>query len=84
MTPQLIGVLVTLLSFYSWLIIAYAVLTWFEPKGILYDIRRVLDTVVGPFLAIFRFIPPIGAVDISPLVAYFVVRLLIQVLSRLS
>lgn len=78
MTSQVTTIVTVLLTVYGWLIIAYAVMSWFPIRGFLYDVYEVLDTVVGPYVGLFRrFIPPIGAVDISPLVAFFVVQLVI-------
>lgn len=85
MTTQVLGVVARLLQFYGWLIIAYALMSWFSPSGFLYDVYRVIDSVVGPYVELFRrVIPPLGAVDISPLVAYFVLQLVIAGVSRLA
>ena len=41
--------------------------------GLLQDIAAVLDSVCGPWLNLFRrFIPPMGGIDFSPVVAYCV------------
>lgn len=83
MNLQIATVISTVGTFYGWLIIAYVLMTWIPLKGILNEIHQVLATLVEPYLGLFRrFIPPIGAVDISPLVAYFVWRLLVQVIAR--
>ena len=38
--------------------------------GLLQDIAAVLDSVCGPWLNLFRrFIPPMGGIDFSPVVA---------------
>ncbi len=38
--------------------------------GLLQDIAAVLDTIVGPYLNLFRrYIPPMGGMDFSPVVA---------------
>jgi YggT family protein len=61
---------------YSVLIIIYVLMSWFPMRGFLYDVQQVLASVVEPYLSIFRrFIPPLGNVDISPIVAYFVLVL---------
>ena len=74
--------------FYIILIIVYVLLTWLPMRGIVYDVHRVLASVVEPYLGLFRrFIPPLGTVDISPLVAVVVLNIalgfLVQVLYRL-
>ena len=66
-----------IVRFYSWLIIAYVLMSWFPTKGVLADIQQVLASIVEPYLRIFRrFIPPMGAVDISPIIAILVLQLL--------
>jgi len=63
----------SLISFYSWIVIAYVLMSWLPPSNTLDEIRRVLGSIVEPFLGLFRrFIPPVGALDISPMVAILV------------
>jgi YggT family protein len=81
-----IAILVSqIVQFYVWLIIGYIILSWIPAGGALDDVRRVLSTLVDPYLNIFRrIIPPIGAIDISPIVAILVLnivsRMLVQAL----
>lgn len=73
----------TIAEFYSWLIIGYILLSWIPAGGAVDDLRRVLSTIVDPYLNIFRrFIPPIGMMDISPIVALLVLRVLANVLAN--
>ncbi|NTW27762.1 MAG: YggT family protein [Coriobacteriia bacterium] len=54
-------------------------MSWFPMRGVLYDVYRVIGTLVEPYLGLFRrIIPLIGAVDISPIVAYFVLQLIVD------
>ena len=70
------GLLSSLVRFYLWLIVAYVLMSWFPMRGVLADIQQVLGSIVEPYLGIFRrFIPPIGAVDISPIIAILVLQL---------
>ena len=51
--------------------------------------RTALDKVVGPMLApIRRFVPPIGMVDISPIILLILIQvieyILVSILTRLS
>ncbi|MDR2197568.1 MAG: YggT family protein [Coriobacteriales bacterium] len=73
-------VLIMLVNFYVLLIIVWALFSWFgdlQGKGILNDIYRVLNTIVGPFIGLFkRFIPPMGGIDISPIIAILLLQLL--------
>ena len=56
---------------YKWLIIGYILLSWF-PNARDGAIGHILAKVVEPYLGIFRrFIPPLGFIDISPIVAIF-------------
>ena len=67
--------------FYGVLIIVYVLMSWFPVRGALYDVYRVLGSLVDPYLNIFRrFIPPIGQLDISPIVAFIVLQVLVNYL----
>src|SRR5262245_10565103 len=71
---------------YTVMILAYIVLALIPPGSIpgLGGARRFLDDVCGPYLALFRrFIPPLGPVDLSPMVAVFGLILIDRVLSAL-
>ena len=73
------NVLMALINFYSILIVVYVLMSWI-PQGaarIVEDIRSVLASICEPYLSIFRrFIPPLGMVDISPIVAILVLELI--------
>jgi YggT family protein len=70
--------------FYGLLIIAYVLMSWIPVKGALYDVYRVLGTIVEPYLRLFRrIIPPIGMIDISPIVAIIVLQLVGNAVVRL-
>ncbi len=77
---SLASLVLQLVSFYEILIIAYILMSWLRPTdGLLGDIYRVLGTITEPWLGIFRrFIPPIGMIDISPIVAIIALRLLVN------
>jgi YggT family protein len=65
-----------LLQALVWLVIANAVVSWLIAFDIInmrnrtaYAVVRGLDRVVSPFLKPFRrFIPPLGGMDITPLI----------------
>jgi YggT family protein len=66
-------------QFYGMLIFIYVLMTWFPLRGALYDIHNVIGTLVEPYLGLFRnLIPTVGAFDFSPLVAYFVLQLVVS------
>ena len=72
-------------TIYSFMLIAYILLSWI-PAAQDSAVGRFLATVCEPYLGIFRkFIPPIGMIDISPIVAIlalgFIQQGLLKVLS---
>ena len=68
---------------YILLIFAFIILSWIRlPYSIwLNRIQRFLYDVCDPYLRIFRrFVPPVGPLDLSPLIAVLVLVVLQQVL----
>ncbi|SFL59206.1 YggT family protein [Salibacterium qingdaonense] len=67
---QIIGtLLLNGMQIYSYLIIIYILLSWF-PNARESSIGKILGSVVEPYLEPFRrIIPPLGMIDISPIVA---------------
>jgi YggT family protein len=66
-------------QFYGLLIVIYVLMSWFPMRGAIYDVYRVLGSVVEPYLGLFRnLIPPVGNFDFSPLVAYFVLQVVVN------
>jgi uncharacterized protein YggT (Ycf19 family) len=73
---QLAGLLGTLLSIYTWVLIAYAILSWIPD---LQRYQRYLDPFVAPVLnPLRRIIPPIGGLDLSFLVLILVINYAIR------
>ncbi|WP_214739984.1 MULTISPECIES: YggT family protein [unclassified Exiguobacterium] len=74
--PALGKTLSDLLGIYSWVLIGYILLSWF-PNARESKFGQILSFLCEPFLAPFRrIIPPIGGMlDISPIVALFVLRM---------
>lgn len=73
MNQQLVSIIAGVVQFYGFLIFAYVVMSWFPVRGIGADIYQVIGSLVEPYIGIFRrIIPPMGALDLSPMVAYFV------------
>jgi YggT family protein len=72
---------------YVLILLARAVLSWFPYRSDspLNPVRRVIFTLTEPVLAPFRrIIPPVGMLDLSFLVAFIVVELIVSnVLARL-
>jgi len=67
---SIVSLVNTLLSVYTYMIIAYVLLSW-VPNARDSFIGQLLGRFVEPYLSIFRrFIPAIGGViDVSPIVA---------------
>ncbi len=73
-------VLDTALTIYLWIIIVRALLSWVNPDPF-NPIVRFLYGVTEPVLyRIRRIIPPIGGLDLSPLVAILAIEFLKQFL----
>lgn len=76
-------VILTVIQFYTWLIIAYVLMSWFPISGVFQDIYNVLATIVEPYIGVFRrIIPPLGVLDISPIVAILVLNVIARVVSQ--
>lgn len=80
--PKIIG-----WAFYIFqiILVIYILMSW-VPQARYSPVGRFMGKIVEPYLSIFRkFIPPIGMIDISPIVAIFALRFvqigLISVLS---
>lgn len=68
------GLILQLFDAYQFAIIGYILMSWF-PGARQSSIGRFLGSIVEPYLEPFRqVIPPFGMLDISPLVALFVLR----------
>ena len=72
----LIRLVDTLFEVYSWLLIIRILLTWF-PVDPYNPVVRFIARVTDPFLRLFRgILPPIGMLDLSPILAFIVLNLL--------
>jgi YggT family protein len=70
----IIHLLVQLISYYSFALIIYILMSWF-PNARSSTIGQFLARICEPYLEPFRrIIPPLGMIDISPLVAILVLR----------
>ena len=64
-----------LIEFYSIALIVYILMSWF-PNARGTSIGQFLSKICEPYLELFRkFIPPLGMIDISPIVALLVLNL---------
>lgn len=72
----------TALTIYFWMILIRVLISWVSPdpfNPVVQFLRRVTDPVLEPFR---RVIPPLGFVDISPVVALLVLQALQHFLVR--
>lgn len=75
---QIILLFKAILSLYQTLIVIYVLMSWI-PESRTTQLGRIIGELVEPYLSIFRrIIPPIGMIDISPLIAVVVLNLAMQ------
>ena len=75
-----VGLIVLLLDFYSWVLIASVLLSWFN-LGEEHPVVRFVGSATEPVLApIRRILPAMGGMDFSPMLLLFGIRLLKRVL----
>ena len=73
---------------YILLILAYVLTSWIRMPYSLHRVQRFLDDVCEPYIRIFRrFLPSLGPLDLSPIVAVITLvvaqRLLVELIGRL-
>ncbi|MCA0969353.1 YggT family protein [Halobacillus litoralis] len=70
----LFDILSTAFRIYSWILIIYILLSWF-PGARESSFGEMMGRLAEPFLEPFRkIIPPLGMIDISPIVAILVLN----------
>jgi YggT family protein len=86
----IIDFVILALQVYMWLIIARALLSWFPQRygTPLYKVNHVLVAATEPYVGLFRRYLPLArfgsvGLDLSPLVALFVLLIVIRLLLRL-
>lgn len=79
----IIGIISGLFRIYSFMIIIYILMSW-VPQLKATPLGEILERLVEPYLAPFRrWVPAIGMIDISPIVAIFVLHFAERGLIRL-
>lgn len=79
----LFNIIATVINYYSWALIIYILLSWF-PGARESAIGQFLARICEPYLEPFRkIIPPLGMLDISPIVAILVLKFAISGLGQL-
>jgi len=57
---------------YGWILLIRVLLTWFQGAGWAQQGISALSPITDPYLNVFRsLIPPLGGLDISPMLAFF-------------
>jgi len=75
----------TFLSIYFVLLIIRILLSWFPNVDWLSPPFSVLSQLTDPYLNLFRsIIPPLGGIDLSPILAFLVLQLLQSGVSQLA
>lgn len=77
---QFILFLVSLLQFYNFLMLAWVLMSW-VPDLRFSKAYRFLDKIILPYIEPFRkIVPPINGIDISPILAFFAINIMIKLL----
>ncbi|MBC7104630.1 MAG: YggT family protein [Firmicutes bacterium] len=68
---------------YNWLILIRVILSWFRHNPY-HPVIRFVYEITEPVLGLFRrIIPPVGVIDLSPLVALLVIEAVRAVIVRI-
>ena len=79
---NIFAVLSQTLFIYSYILIIRVILTWFPNLDWSNPILSSIGSITDPYLNAFRgIIPPIGGLDISPILAFVVLNLMQQLLA---
>lgn len=81
--PLLIVSLSNFLNIYLAIIFVRLLLTWFPNIDWMQQIVGLLSPVTDPYLNLFRFVPPIGSIDLSPIIAIFALQFAMQALTAI-
>ena len=82
---SIFGVLSQTLQIYSTLLLIRVLLTWFPSIDWSNGILSALTSITDPYLNVFRgVIPPIGGLDLSPILAFISLSLVKQLLAGLG
>jgi len=83
MLNKLILLVVQAIEIYSYLLLAWVILSWF-PQVTTTKFYRFIDQMVYPYAKIFRgLIPPMGGFDFSVIVAFLVLSILQRMVASL-
>ncbi|MBD1804681.1 MAG: YggT family protein [Symplocastrum torsivum CPER-KK1] len=83
-TELLTNSLANFLQIYLLLIFVRILLTWFPTVSWMNQIASFLSPITDPYLNVFRsFIPPIGGLDLSPILAILVLQVVAGLFSNI-
>ena len=83
---QIGQVIRALLNFYEMLIVVWCILSWFPVRegSLVGDVAVVVNRLVAPYMNLFRrFVPPLGGIDFSQIIAIFALSIIENVVLRL-
>ncbi|NEO33352.1 MAG: YggT family protein [Symploca sp. SIO3C6] len=73
------------LQLYMILIFVRILLSWFQTVDWVNQVASFLSPITDPYLNIFRsFIPPLGGLDLSPILAIMVLQLVARLFASLT
>ncbi|WP_163328238.1 YggT family protein [Desulfurobacterium thermolithotrophum] len=72
-----------LIEFTIWFIIIGTLLTWIPPRSRNTTVWKIIDLTEKFLRPIRSFVPPIGGIDISPIVAIIVLQIIDSIIRRL-
>ena len=78
-----LGVVNTLINAYIWVIVIWCLLSWF-PNARGTRLGEIINRLVEPYMRWFDFIPPLGGISFSPVVAIFVLYLVLNGITALG
>lgn len=79
------GTLATFLNIYFVLLVIRVLLSWFPNVDWLSPPFSVISQLTDPYLNLFRsIIPPLGGLDLSPILAFIVLQLVSQSVSQVA
>lgn len=73
-----------LLEALKWILLARVVISWVAPHSrnpFVVFVQRVTDPILRP---LSEMLPPLGGLDLSPLLAYFAIHLFQQLILRMA
>jgi len=83
--PLLIEGVIQFINIYIVLLVIRVLLSWFPSINWYNQPWMTLSQLTDPYLNLFRsLLPPLGAIDLSPILAFLALQLAIALLSYLS